>query len=73
MAGLVAAIHVSSPLGAVKTWMLGTRPGMTKEIYQYIVYDCGETAIFRAKSPRAQKNLRRLSTLKIRVKWRLRI
>jgi hypothetical protein len=33
MAGLVPAIHVSSPLGADKTWMPGTRPGMTKEFF----------------------------------------
>jgi hypothetical protein len=29
MAGLVPAIHVFLGLSAVKTWMPGTRPGMT--------------------------------------------
>jgi hypothetical protein len=29
MAGLVPAIHVFTRCGAVKTWMPGTRPGMT--------------------------------------------
>jgi len=32
MAGLVPAIHVFLRCKAVKTWMPGTRPGMTKEI-----------------------------------------
>jgi hypothetical protein len=50
------------------------KPGHDENTFhQHIVYDYGETAIFGAKNPRAQKNLRRLSTLKIRVKWRLRI
>jgi len=31
MAGLVPAIHVLLCSGAVKTWMPGTRPGMTSE------------------------------------------
>jgi hypothetical protein len=31
MAGLVPAIHVFSPVRASKTWMPGTRPGMTDE------------------------------------------
>jgi hypothetical protein len=31
MAGLVPAIHGFSALGADKTWMPGTRPGMTIE------------------------------------------
>ena len=30
MAGLVPAIHVYSFFAAAKTWMPGTRPGMTK-------------------------------------------
>ncbi len=29
MAGLVPAIHVLNFAGAIKTWMPGTRPGMT--------------------------------------------
>jgi hypothetical protein len=32
MAGLVPAIHVFLPAKARKTWMPGTRPGMTKNI-----------------------------------------
>src|SRR3954447_3928811 len=31
MAGLVPAIHVLSCLRRVRTWMPGTRPGMTRE------------------------------------------
>jgi hypothetical protein len=30
MAGLVPAIHAFKPIAAIKTWMPGTRPGMTK-------------------------------------------
>src|ERR1700753_730790 len=33
MAGLVPAIHVFPGLSAAKTWMPGTRPGMTKLSY----------------------------------------
>jgi hypothetical protein len=32
MAGLVSAIHVLLPAKVRKTWMPGTRPGMTKNI-----------------------------------------
>jgi hypothetical protein len=32
MAGLVPAIHVFLTLGANKTWMPGTSPGMTKQL-----------------------------------------
>jgi len=31
MAGLVPAIHVFAVFNAAKTWMPGTRPGMTSE------------------------------------------
>ncbi len=31
MAGLVPAIHVFDLARRIKTWMLGTRPGMTAE------------------------------------------
>jgi hypothetical protein len=34
MAGLVPAIHVFLGLSAAKTWMPGTRPGMTKLSYK---------------------------------------
>jgi hypothetical protein len=34
MAGLVPAIHVFLALGAAKTWMPGTRSGMTKTLVQ---------------------------------------
>src|ERR1700759_4140674 len=34
MAGLVPAIHVFPGLSAAKTWMPGTRPGMTKLRYK---------------------------------------
>src|SRR5271154_4881968 len=33
MAGLVPAIHVFIPLHMSKTWMPGTRPGMTRSEY----------------------------------------
>src|SRR6266436_5524926 len=32
MAGLVPAIHAFSPSGGRKTWMPGTRPGMTERV-----------------------------------------
>jgi hypothetical protein len=35
MAGLVPAIHVFDLADAVKTWMPGTRPGMTERVVQF--------------------------------------
>jgi hypothetical protein len=32
MAGLVPAIHVLGPYSKHKTWMPGTRPGMTNDV-----------------------------------------
>jgi hypothetical protein len=75
MPGLVPGIHVFSFLRVCKTWMAGTSPAMAEVCFrQYIISDCGGFAIFRVgKNARLEKNIRRLSTLKIRVKWRLRI
>jgi len=33
MAGLVPAIHVLKSIAASKTWMPGTRPGMTMNLW----------------------------------------
>jgi hypothetical protein len=35
MAGLVPAIHAFDLADAVKTWMPGTRPGMTECVVQF--------------------------------------
>jgi hypothetical protein len=35
MAGLVPAIHAFALAAAVKTWMPGTRPGMTELVVQF--------------------------------------
>jgi hypothetical protein len=42
-------------------------------LYKYVVSDYGDPAIFRGADFHRRKNLRRLSTLKIRVKRRLSI
>jgi len=48
MAGLVPAIHVFDLAKVVKTWMPGTRPGMTEEVSRNraevvpFFGDCGE-------------------------------
>jgi hypothetical protein len=75
MAGLVPAIHGFSALGADKMWMPGTRPGMTIEtvFINTLLGIVARPPSFAQKNPCVQKNLPRLSTLKIRVKWRLRI
>jgi mRNA interferase MazF len=39
MAGLVPAIHVFSCRGIGKTWMPGTRPGMTKTLEHFDAFD----------------------------------
>jgi hypothetical protein len=37
MAGLVPAIHVFTKLRQSKTWMPGTRPGMTVERFVFLM------------------------------------
>jgi hypothetical protein len=40
MAGLVPAIHAYAQLVGWKTWMPGTRPGMTKNLIMMTAHDC---------------------------------
>jgi hypothetical protein len=76
MPGLVPGIHVFLSCFTESPEDVDGRdkPGHDESMFhQHIVYDYGGAAMFLAENPRRPKNLRGLSTLKIRVKCRLRI
>ena len=63
--------HRSRCAKRIGTFGVARRPGYN--FINTLFSDCGEFAIFCADLHAREKNRRRLSTLKIRVKWRLRI